>query len=43
MSSQVRFFFRHPIKAPQAIKEASKYGVEWFAADTPEEVIKLLR
>ena len=33
--------FSNPIKAPQAIKEASKYGVEWFAADTPEEVIKI--
>ena len=33
--------FSHPIKAPHAIKEASSYGVEWFAADTPEEVIKI--
>ena len=33
--------FSHPIKAPHAVKEASSYGVEWFAADTPEEVIKI--
>lgn len=33
--------FSNPIKSPKALKESLSYGVQWFAADTPEEVIKI--
>ena len=33
--------FSNPIKSSKALKEALSYGVQWFAADTPEEVIKI--
>ena len=36
-----RIIFSNPIKSPASIKAAVQYGVQWFAFDNQEELIKL--
>lgn len=41
---KAKLYFMHPVKAPEAIREAySAYGVRAFAVDTQEELFKILQ